>query len=192
MYKAIRIPKAMIKNFQRVKTFLSGGRRKPFSISLIEDNQIYLHTIVQNIKTNVPNIKLNAFSRSSSFLNSLRHKPEIAIVDLNLDERSEIEGIELIRELKFKSPNTRIIVLTGEQSISTAVKCLNEGVMDYIIKEDKAIDKIALEVKELMKEMLAEMQKEARQRRLHLIIGTIAIIAIGIFVMNSIDPTLLE
>ena len=84
----------MNKSLLTVGSLLSGGRRKPFSISLIEDNQFYLHAIVQNIKRNVPNIKLNAFSRSSSFLNSLRHKPEIAIVDFNLDERSEIEGIE--------------------------------------------------------------------------------------------------
>ena len=175
-----------------VSSLISRARRRPFTISLIEDNQFYLQGIVSQIKSNIPNIKLSAFSRSSAFLGSLRHNPEIAIVDFNLDDRSELEGIELIRELKFKSPNTKIIVLTGEQSISNAVKCLNEGVLDYVIKEDKAIDKIALEIKVLMKDMLKELEKEALKKRIHFIIGAVAIVAIGLLAINSINPSLLE
>lgn len=182
----------MNKSLTTVSSLILRKKRRPFSISLIEDNQFYLHGIVNHIRNNVPNIKLSAFSRSSSFLNSLRHKPEIAIVDFNLDDKSEIEGIELIRELKFKSPNTKIIVLTGEQSISTAVKCLNEGVMDYIIKEDKAIDKIAEEIKGIMKDMLEEMEKDAFHRRLQIFIAATSAIAIGIVAIKILHPSLLE
>lgn len=175
-----------------VSSLIRRKKRRPFSISLIEDNQFYLQGIVNYIRDSIPNIKLNAFTRSSSFLTSLRHNPEIAIVDFNLDERSEIEGIELIRELKLKSPKTKIIVLSGEKSISTAVKCLNEGVLDYVIKGDKAIDKIAEEIKLLMKDMLKEIEKESLQKTIHFIIGTACIITITLLAINSLNPKLLE
>lgn len=167
-------------------------KKKPFTISLIEDNQFYLRGIAQHIKNAIPNIKLTAFSRSSSFLTSLRHKPEIAIVDFNLDDRSDMEGIELIRELKFKSPNTKIIVLTGEQSISTAVKCLNEGVMDYVIKEDKAIDKIADEIKQVMSELLKEMHRDVVNRRIRFAISVVTISILGLLAYKLILPGLFE
>lgn len=166
-------------------------KNRQFSISLVEDNQFYLAAISEYIKNNIPNIKLSAFSRSSSFLKSLRHKPEIAIIDFNLDERSEIEGIELIRELKFKSPKTKIIVLTGEKSVSTAIKCLNEGVLNYVVKEDKAADKIAAEIKKVMSELLKELEAEALRKRVQLLLASGFAICIGLIFIKNFFPQLL-
>mgnify|MGYP001223114902 CR=1 FL=1 len=182
----------MNKSIKTVSSKISRTKSRPFTVSLIEDNQLYLKGIVRKIKNSIPNIKLSAFSRSATFLGSLRHKPEIAIVDFNLDHRSEMEGIELIRELKSKSPNTKIIVLTSDGSISNAVRCINEGAINYVIKEEKAIDKIAEEIKSLMAVIIKDLEREAISKRIHLAIGAVAIVAIGLLAINSLDPNLLE
>lgn len=171
---------------------INQSKNKQFSISFIEDNQFYLTAISKYIKNNIPNTKISCFSRSESFLNSLRHKPEIAIVDFHLDERSEIEGVELIRELKFKSPNTKIIVLTGEKSVSTAIKCLNEGVLNYVVKEDKAADKIAAEIKSVMQEMLKEIEAQSFKKRMQLLLVTGFLIGMGLIFIKNFFPELLS
>lgn len=182
----------MNRSILTVGKLLQYANNKPFTVSLIEDNQMYLNGIASKIRDAVPNIRLGAFSRSSSFLNYLRHKPEIAIVDFNLDQRSELEGIELIRALKEKSPQTKIIVLTGDQDIKTAVNCLNEGVLDYIIKSDKAIDQIAEEIKSIMTTMIREIEQEAYHNTLNIILVVVGVTSIALLILKIFFPRLLE
>jgi DNA-binding NarL/FixJ family response regulator len=165
-------------------------KTKPFAISLIEDNHFYLQGIVNQIKQNVPNAKLTAFTRSSSFIRSLRHKPQIAVVDFYLDERSEIDGVELIRELKLKSPKTQIIVLIGEERISTALKCLNEGVLDYIVKEERAVDEVVDKIKELMNQIVTEKEKDALNSKILFLIITLSMLSIALFILKILFPNI--
>ena len=167
-------------------------KKKPFSVCLIEDNKLYLQGLVYQIKNSIPNIKLSGFSKSSTFMQNIKHKPEIAIVDFNLDERSEIEGIELIQELKAQSPKTKIIVLTGEKSKFIEEECRNEGVFDYVIKEDKAIETIAEEIKSIMGNLLKEMEKRAFNNRLRLMAGVALTIILIIIYLNVFNPRALE
>lgn len=158
-------------------------KRKPFSVGILEDNPVYLKGISTSLKANFgKSIKLNSFSKSEPFIKYLHHKPEIVIVDFHLDEESEIEGIDLIEELKLRNPNTAIIVLTGKKSISTAINCINSGVSDYIVKTDKAIHTIAQEIEEKMNEKLEELrQDQIRRSRYWSVFGLVVLSAIGAF-----------
>ncbi len=167
-------------------------KKRPFTVCLIEDNKLYLQGLVFQIKNSIPNIKLSGFSRSSTFMQNLRHKPEIAIVDFNLDERSEIEGIKLIQELKSQSPKTKIIVLTGEKSKAVEEECRDEGVFDYVIKEDKAIESIAEEIKTIMDSMLRKMEKQAFSNRIRFMVGFAVSIILVLIALNVFNPRALE
>ena len=180
--------RSMITNSLLIRKY----KKRPFSVCLIEDNKLYLQGLVHQIKNSIPNIKLSGFSRSSTFLQNLRHQPEIAIVDFNLDERSEIEGIELIQELKTQSPKTKIIVLTGEKSKLIEEECRNEGVFDYVIKEQKAIENIAEEIKTIMDKMVTNMEKQAFKNRVRLMVGFALTIILIIIALNVFNPRALE
>lgn len=177
----------MKRSIYKISELIKRANKKPFSIFLLEDNKFYLQGITSQIKNSFgPNIQLNSFSQSDNFIHSLRKKPEIAVVDYHLDSRSEIDGLNLIRELKKNSPETQIIVLTGENKIDTAVKCLSMGVTDYIVKEDKAIDKVANEIKEVMRDMLLNIESASYKntaKGVKIIVTTIvlALIAAKIF-----------
>jgi DNA-binding NtrC family response regulator len=56
---------------------------------------------------------------------------EVAVVDLVLPG---ISGLETIRRLKQISPDTRIVVLTGNPSVDTAIGALREHIFDYLCK----------------------------------------------------------
>jgi len=61
--------------------------------------------------------------------------PEFAVVDLKLRDQS---GLKLIGRLKEGDPHTRIVVLTGHGSITTAVEAIKLGATHYLTKPTDA------------------------------------------------------
>jgi len=56
---------------------------------------------------------------------------DVALIDLKLPDSS---GIDIIREIKSKSPGTKCIVMTGFASIESSIEALRLNVFDYIRK----------------------------------------------------------
>lgn len=69
-----------------------------------------------------------------------QESPEHAIVDLRMPGRS---GLELVAALKELDPATRVLVLTGYGSISTAVDAIRLGAVNYVPKPADVDDLIA-------------------------------------------------
>lgn len=67
-------------------------------------------------------------------------EPELAIVDLRLDQSS---GLHLIKRLKEKDENTKILMLTGYASIATAVEAVKLGATQYLTKPANADEILA-------------------------------------------------
>ena len=73
---------------------------------------------------------------------------DIVISDLFLPD---MNGIEILTQVKLDSPNTEVILITGHASAETAVRAMKEGAFDYITKPlnidelriiiDKAVEK---------------------------------------------------
>jgi diguanylate cyclase (GGDEF)-like protein len=78
---------------------------------------------------------------------------DIIITDIRLPD---IDGLEILREVKAVNSDTDVIVITGYSSIESAVECMKAGALDYIPKPVNfdhltiVIDK-AVERKELIK-----------------------------------------
>ena len=56
---------------------------------------------------------------------------EVAILDANLPDLS---GIDLLQELRSKSDEIEVIILTGEATVETAVEAMKRGACDYLSK----------------------------------------------------------
>lgn len=61
--------------------------------------------------------------------------PEFAVVDMKMNGAS---GLVLVKALHELDPNTRIVVLTGYASISTAVEAIKLGATQYLAKPANA------------------------------------------------------
>ena len=59
------------------------------------------------------------------------HSFEFAVVDLKMPGMS---GLELLKELKRQSPETRVVMLTGYGSIANTVEAMREGAENYVTK----------------------------------------------------------
>ena len=66
--------------------------------------------------------------------------PDLAIVDLRMPGRS---GLELVRDLLDVCPATRVLILSGFGSISTAVEAVKLGAVNFLPKPADADDILA-------------------------------------------------
>ena len=72
------------------------------------------------------------FSNSLETINRINVKKfDYAIVDMRLEDGS---GLELIKKMKEKNPNTKPLLLTGYGNIATAVAAIKSGAIDYLPK----------------------------------------------------------
>lgn len=74
---------------------------------------------------------LMAHSARSGLTLCRQEHPEIILLDLGLPDR---DGLDLLPDLLATSPPTRIVVLSGRDCVSSAVKALQAGACHYLVK----------------------------------------------------------
>jgi len=75
----------------------------------------------------------------------LRHKPDVAVVDIKMPQMS---GIEIAEQVRAQGLPTRVVVLTMHDEPALALEAEHAGVHGYVLKDDafeelsKAIEKV--------------------------------------------------
>jgi len=59
------------------------------------------------------------------------HEPELVLLDLQLGDAS---GVDVIADIRQRSPDSVILVMTGFATIDSAVACMRAGAFDYLEK----------------------------------------------------------
>ncbi len=67
-------------------------------------------------------------------------RPDYAVVDLRLPDRS---GLQLLAQIRVAHPPTRVVMLTGHGSIATAVEAIKLGAVHYLTKPADADEIVA-------------------------------------------------
>ena len=89
---------------------------------------------------------------------------DLAIIDIKMPGRN---GIEILKALKEKNPDTEVLIITGHASLETAIESVRYGAYDYVekpfdIHELKKIVARALEKRRLIlekHELMEQLQK---------------------------------
>ena len=82
------------------------------------------------------------------------HHPSLVILDLTMPGT---DGMELLRRIKSRDPQTRVVMITGNYTIETAVKAIQEGAIDYLCKPVTAE-----KLRELVTRVRSPMNQEER------------------------------
>jgi len=79
---------------------------------------------------------LAAADRESALAHVRRHEPPVATMDLGLppDPDSVSEGFKLLEEILALAPDTKVIVLTGQNDRSNALRAIALGAYDFFAK----------------------------------------------------------
>lgn len=106
-------------------------RQHPIQSILIIDDDPTFNRILQRALSHRGITTAGAASELEAFEHLRTHRPDAVILDLNLGGSS---GLTLIEPILALQPATRILVLTGYASITTAVEAIKLGAYQYLSK----------------------------------------------------------
>lgn len=128
---------------------------KGMRIFLVDDDMFYLKALEHSISSKFDSADIRLFQTGEACLEQMNLKPEIVILDyyLNSNEANAKDGLTILKEIKKISPNTKVIMLSAQDSLDIAVKCAESGSFDFIAKGTSAFTNINKELESIIEEI---------------------------------------
>lgn len=109
-----------------------------FNICIVEDDKWYAELLKYNLELNPDNL-VNCFDNGLNFLKDQKKSPDLICLDFNMPD---IDGLELFKRTKEKFKTTEIIIISGQNDVSTAIDLLKKGAYDYIVKDNDTNERL--------------------------------------------------
>jgi DNA-binding NtrC family response regulator len=107
-------------------------------IHIIEDDRVFNRMIEYTLKLN-PDFEVSTYYNGENFLKDLSGNPDVVTLDLGLPDYS---GTDILKRIKRFNPEIEVIIISGQDDISTAVNLLKEGAYDYITKDENIKERL--------------------------------------------------
>jgi DNA-binding NtrC family response regulator len=117
-----------------------------FKFFLVDDDVFFANLYDQHIK-NLNYTDVTYYSNGNDCLSNLNKNPDIIFLDHNMDDMT---GFEVLKKIKRYNPNIYVIMISGQESIKTAVDALKYGAFDYIIKDKDVCEKIEIVINKII------------------------------------------
>jgi two-component system OmpR family response regulator len=105
-------------------------------IFIVDDDNLYCHSLAFYLKTHTDH-EIYCYPTGEDCLAHLDLKPEIIILDyyLGSTEPGVMDGIEVLKKIKIIKPEIKVIMLSGQETLSVASESMNLGAYTYVIKD---------------------------------------------------------
>jgi two-component system, OmpR family, response regulator len=89
--------------------------------------------------------EIHLFSTGEECIRSLRMQPDVIILDYNLNtvQKDAADGMKILEAIKELNRNIVVILFSAQDAYSVALKSINKGATEYVIKDKDAFEKIA-------------------------------------------------
>src|SRR5271163_4284732 len=134
-------------------------------ILLIEDNPGDVDLVRLRLLESQPGLKVDCVPRLSDALASLdRETPALVLLDLNLPDS---RGADTFRKIRERAPHVPVVVLSSQDDEALALKAVNHGVQDYLIKGDFTSKRLEQAMRYAVeRQALVRSQEMARKQEL--------------------------
>ncbi len=127
-------------------------------IAVVDDELTVCRRLLQVFASD--DFDVEAFASSAPFLRRMKQEPfDIVLVDLRMPD---MDGLEILAEVKHENPEAEVIVVTGFGSIESAIKAIKLGAFHYVTKPFK-IRELSSLVRRAYEKIL--LRKENRRLR---------------------------
>ena len=136
-----------------------------FKIFIVEDDPWYGEILQHHLSLN-PDHEIFRYTTGKDCLANLGKRPGMISIDYSLPD---INGVELLKKIKAFDADIPVIVISGQDDVSTAVDLLKKGASDYFIKDDNTKEQLwnaVSRIKELksLKQEVEVLKEELGQK----------------------------
>ena len=109
-----------------------------FRIFIVEDDVFYGEMLKHHLSLN-PDNEVHLFKTGNDCLKNLFKAPSLISLDYSLPDMS---GLDVMKQIRKDNMDVPIIIVSGQEDISTAVTLLREGAYDYFVKDPDVKDRL--------------------------------------------------
>ncbi|HTQ29124.1 MAG TPA: sigma-54 dependent transcriptional regulator [Puia sp.] len=109
-----------------------------FKVFIVEDDTWYGSMLEHYLSLN-PEYEVKRFESPRDFFAHLHENPDVVTLDYSLPD---CDGAEVLKKIKEHSAEIRVIIISGQEDVATAINLLKNGAFDYIVKDDDTKDRL--------------------------------------------------
>jgi two-component system response regulator AtoC len=109
-----------------------------FKIFVVEDDVWYGSMLEHYLSLN-PEYEVKRFESPTDFFAHLHENPDVVTLDYSLPD---CDGAEVLKKIKEHNPDIRVLIISGQEDVATAINLLKNGAFDYIVKDDDTKDRV--------------------------------------------------
>lgn len=109
-----------------------------WKIFLVDDDAFNLQ-LTQHHLESIGYTDVQTFVSGTDCLNRLTERPAVVFLDHRMED---LTGFDVLKKIKRFDPNIHVVMLSGQESIETAIASMRHGAFDYIVKGSQAFDQL--------------------------------------------------
>lgn len=112
-------------------------------VFLVDDEPIQNEMLKDHISSRF-DYQLKTYENGEDAIKDLHLNPAIVVLDFHLSAHlpNAQNGVEVLKKIKELSPNSEVIMLSGQDKIEVAIDSMKHGAYDYVIKGETAFSRI--------------------------------------------------
>lgn len=136
-------------------------KKNTIKIFIVEDDEWYSEFLIYHLTLN-PDYEVKKFRTAKDFLGALAENPNIVTLDYTLPDMT---GSDVLKRIKDYNNDIQVLIISGQEDVSTAVELLKQGAYDYIVKNEDARNRILSVVNNIrqnleLKEEISQLKEE--------------------------------
>jgi len=126
---------------------------------LVDDDALFLKSLEIDFMESA-DFDIETYATGELCIANLSHNPDVVILDYLLDgiERDAMNGLETLDKIKAFNPDIPVIMLSSQDKIEVAIKCMHHKAVDYVVKSETAFMRLKKVISAVLKSN--KMEKE--------------------------------
>jgi len=153
---------------------------------LIDDDQLHNEMLSDYLKQRY-NVEIHSFTSGEEALNQLEQlKPTYIILDYYLDKikKDAKNGLEILKAIHERFPQTHVLMLSGQDKIEVAVDSMKFGAYDYVVKNPSGFVRVENVMKNIREHLRMKSMMKAYRFATIFLVSTISLIIVTAIILR--------
>lgn len=114
-------------------------KTQKIKIFLVDDDALFLKSLEIDFQIQ-DDFEIETFATGELCIANLFKKPQVIILDFYLNgiDKNAINGLDTLDNIKKYDSKIPVIMLSSQDKIDIAVKCMHHNAFDYVVKSETA------------------------------------------------------
>jgi two-component system, OmpR family, response regulator len=113
--------------------------KNKIKLFLVDDDALFLKSLEIEFLQHA-DFHIETYKTGELCIQNLSHTPDVIILDYHLDgiEKDAMNGIDTLDKIKSYNPDIPVVMLSSQDKIDVAIKCMHHRAFDYVVKSETA------------------------------------------------------